>query len=178
MFKHILYCACVVIIACHSANNTPDHLGFGRAATRAEIAAVPAAIQPDGKGLPTGQGTVSEGNVLYAAKCAACHGITGTEGPFNVLVAPDTASAVPFEQTVFRVKGIGNYWPYATTVFDYIRRAMPFNAPGSLTDQEVYSITAWLLYRNRLINENVEINAHTLPAVEMPARKKYVVSDN
>ncbi|WP_343669136.1 cytochrome c [Chitinophaga sp.] len=176
MFKHILYC-CVLIIACHSENK-PDHFGFGRAATQQEIAAVPAAIPPDGTGLPPGQGTVSEGSVCYAAKCASCHGNTGTEGPFNVLVAPDTANAIPFDQTVFRVKAIGNYWPYATTVFDYIRRAMPFNAPGSLTDQEVYSITAWLLYRNQLINENFVINAHTLPTVVMPARSKYVVSDN
>lgn len=177
MFKHILYCGCVLIIACHSANQ-PDHFGFGRAATQKEITAVQAAIPPDGTGLPPGQGTVREGGVLYAAKCAACHGNTGTEGPFNVLVAPDTVNAVPFDQTVFRVKAIGNYWPYATTVFDYIRRAMPFTAPGSLTDQEVYSITAWLLYSNLLIDENFVINAHTLPTVVMPARSKYVVSDN
>lgn len=177
MFKHILYCACVVIIACHSENKQ-DHFGFGRAATQKEIAAVQPAISPNGTGLPAGQGTVSEGNILYAAKCAACHGNTGTEGPFNVLVAPDTVNAIPFDQTVFRVKAIGNYWPYATTVFDYIRRAMPFTAPGSLTNQEVYSITAWLLYSNQLIDENFVINARTLPTVVMPARSKYVVSDN
>lgn len=176
MLKHILYCGSVVIIACHSVDNPPAHFGFGRPATPVEIAAAPKAIKPDGTGLPPGEGTIAEGSLLYAAKCAACHGLTGTEGPFNVLVMPDTASAVPFDQTVFRVKAIGNYWPYATTVFDYIRRAMPFTAPGSLSDHEVYSITAWLLYQNKLIDSSVVINARTLPEVIMPAKRKYFVS--
>lgn len=176
MLKRILFCSSAIIIACHPVNNAPDRFGFGRPATSMEIAAVPKAIQPDGTGLPPGEGTVGEGSLLYADKCANCHGVTGTEGPFNVLVMPDTANAVPFDQTVYRTKAIGNYWPYATTVFDYIRRAMPFTAPGSLTDHEVYSITAWLLYRNKLIDTSVVINARTLPDVIMPAKRKYFVS--
>lgn len=157
-----------------SAENWPEHFGFGRKATRKEIAAKAIAVKPDGTGLPAGSGTVHEGAVLYAAQCASCHGVTGVEGPFNVLVAPDTATALPFDQAPQRVKAIGNYWPYATTLFDYIRRAMPFNAPGSLSDKEVYSLTAYLLYANRLIAANAVIDARTLPAVVMPARKYYV----
>lgn len=160
--------------ACKGAPEKPARFGFGRTATAAEIAAQDIAIRPDGRGLPPGQGSVQQGAILYAAKCAACHGATGTEGPYNVLVAPDTANAIPFDQDAHRIKAIGNYWPYSTTIFDYIRRAMPFNAPGSLSDTEVYSLTAWLLYANKLIGEHEIVNAKTLPAIVMPARKYYV----
>lgn len=172
------YWSCVAgiaMISCGSGSKTePTHFGYGRPATEKEITAKAIAIRPDGKGLPAGQGTIQEGAVIYAAKCAACHGVTGVEGPFNVLVAPDTADAVPFDRAPQRVKAIGNYWPYATTVFDYVRRAMPFNAPGSLSDNEVYSVTAWLLYANKLIDTATVINAKTLPGIVMPARKYYV----
>jgi S-disulfanyl-L-cysteine oxidoreductase SoxD len=126
------------------------------------------AISPDGRGLPPESGDVRTGQVLYAARCSACHGATGREGPFVRLVGPmgDTGQA----------KTIGNYWPYATTVFDYIRRAMPLNAPGTLSAGETYSLTAWLLNANRIIGTTTIIDAHSLPRIVMPA-KKYFVSD-
>jgi cytochrome c len=155
----------------------PARFGYGRKATGKEMAAQSLAIRPDGTGLPEGSGNVKDGAAIYAAQCASCHGITGTEGPFNVLVAPDTITAVPFDQAPRRIKAIGNYWPYATTIFDYVRRAMPFNAPGSLSDHEVYSVTAFLLYANRIIPEDAVINANTLPVITMPA-KKYYITDN
>jgi len=102
-------------------------------------------------------------------KCSACHGVRGKNGPYSVLVGEmgDTTKA----------KTIGNYWPYSTTIFDYVRRAMPFNAPGSLTDNEVYSLTAYLLHENRIIDSNLVINSVSLPRIIMPAKKMYVTDD-
>ena len=97
------------------------------------------------------------------AKCVACHGPTGTEGPMDKLVG----ERLP-------VKTIGSFWPYATTVFDYIRRAQPFDKPGSLTDEEVYALTAWLLFRNNIISADQVIDADTLPKVRMPNRDGFV----
>ena len=150
----------------------PRGFGFGSPASPADIALVDLDIPPDGRGLPPGSGTVAAGKALYAAQCAACHGKTGTEGPQTVLVAP-LPGADPASNGR-AVKAIGNYWPYATTLFDYIRRAMPFNAPGSLSDEQVYSLTAFLLEANKIIPAEAVINARTLPRVVMPAQKLFV----
>jgi cytochrome c len=136
----------------------PPRFGFGRRATTADITAWDIDISPDGTGLPAGSGTVKTGRSIYAAKCAVCHGLKG-EGPQNRLVATSFTA---------NEKAIGNYWPYATTIFDYIRRTMPFNAPGSLTNEEVYSLTAFLLQANKIIDSTTVINAKTLPKVVMP----------
>jgi mono/diheme cytochrome c family protein len=137
--------------------------GLGRVPSAAEIKARDIAVGPDGAGLPPGRGTVSSGEQVYQAKCVACHGPTGTEGPMDKLVG----EKLP-------VKTIGSFWPYATTVFDYIRRAQPFNHPGSLTDNEVYALTAWLLFRNQIIAADQVIDAATLPNVRMPNRDGFV----
>jgi mono/diheme cytochrome c family protein len=151
----------------------PARFDFGRVATDQEIAAIDIDIRPDGKGLPVGEGNPTIGRKIYIAKCSACHGATGIEGPNDRLViGVDTSSAQRR-----RVKAIGNYWPYATTVFDYVRRAMPFNEPGSLTDEEVYSLTAYLLHANGLIDSNKVLDAKTLPEVHMPAKKYFVPDD-
>lgn len=150
----------------------PVHYGFGRPATAKEIAALDIDIRPDGKGLPAGEGNATEGKQIYQQKCAGCHGVTGTEGPNDRLVTGDTTKAGSR-----RIKAIGNYWPYATTVFDYIRRAMPFNQPGSLTDQEVYSLTAYLLNANGLFGTNAKLNAKTLPQIKMPSRDLFIPDD-
>ena len=146
------------------------HFGFGRPATATDITRLDIDVRPDGAGLPKGSGTVLTGKAIYATKCAVCHGATGTEGPQGALVSPagDTAR---------KVKTIGNYWPYATTVFDYIRRAMPYNQPGSLTDDEVYSLTAFLLHANRIVNADAVMNRQTLPKVVMPAQKLFIPDD-
>jgi cytochrome c len=137
--------------------------GFGSVPSEAEIKARDIAVGPDGEGLPPGRGTVAVGEQVYKAKCVACHGPTGTEGPMDKLVG----EKLP-------VKTIGSFWPYATTVFDYIRRAQPFDKPGSLTDDEVYALTAWLLFRNQIIAADQVIDATTLPKVRMPNRDGFV----
>ncbi len=137
--------------------------GFGSVPSEAEIKARDIAVGPDGEGLPPGRGTVAAGEQVYKAKCIACHGPTGTEGPMDKLVG----ERLP-------VKTIGSFWPYATTVFDYIRRAQPFDKPGSLTDEEVYALTAWLLFRNNIIPADQVIDAGTLPKVRMPNRDGFV----
>jgi S-disulfanyl-L-cysteine oxidoreductase SoxD len=137
--------------------------GLGSVPSEAEITARDIAVGPDGAGLPPDRGTVAAGEQVYKAKCVACHGPTGTEGPMDKLVG----EKLP-------VKTIGSFWPYATTVFDYIRRAQPYDKPGSLTDEEVYGLTAWLLFRNNIISADQVIDADTLPKVKMPNRDGFV----
>lgn len=149
----------------------PASFGLGRPATQADIARLDMDVRPDGKGLPAGEGKSAIGKAIFATKCAVCHGIGGVGGPNGSLVSTSNATRKRPEKT------IGNYWPYATTVFDYIRRAMPFNAPGSLTNDEVYNLTAYLLNANGIISETAIINAQTLPTVVMPARNLFVPDD-
>lgn len=141
---------------------------LGRAASPQEIKAWDIDIPPDGKGLPPGSGTIEEGTELYLAKCASCHGLKG-EG-----IAPYNSPLVMKESDS---KTIGSYWPYATTLFDYIRRAMPFNLPGSLSNEEVYSLTAFLLHANEIIPENTVIDAENLPNIVMPNVKNFIPDD-
>ncbi|WP_276483655.1 c-type cytochrome [Paraflavitalea pollutisoli] len=150
-------------------SNWPSSFAFGHTASASYIDSIDIDIAPDGKGLPAGSGTATEGQTVYAVKCAACHGKTGAEGPFQKLVGAmgDTTKA----------KTIGNYWPYATTLYDYIRRAMPFNEPGSLTNAEVYQLTAYLLHANQIIDATTVIDAGSLPQVQMPARALFVNDD-
>lgn len=147
----------------------PKSFGFGRHAGTAEIISKDIDVRPDGKGLPEGSGNATTGKIIYIAKCAYCHGKTGVEGPYSRLVG--TVS------DTLKVKTIGNYWPYATTIFDYIRRAMPLDTPGSLSSIEVYSVTAFLLASNKIIDSDVVINAKTLPGITMPAKKFFVPDD-
>lgn len=163
--------------------NYPEHwpgsFGIGREATSAEIQAWDIDVMPDGTGLPPGSGTVADGASIYEAKCASCHGVTGTEGPNDRLIGREPVEGFPFGQdaTLLGQRTIGNYWPYATTIFDYILRAMPQNAPGSLTADEVYSLTAFLLHRNAIIPEDAVMTAGTLPHVVMPAHERFVLDN-
>ena len=150
----------------------PASFGFGKPATPQQIAAQNIDVRPDGLGLPAGSGTVTQGKAIYALKCVACHGsaekvVAGAKLPAPVLVSDSTS----------KVKTIGNYWPYASTVFDYIRRSMPYNLPGSLTDNEVYGLTAYLLNANKIIKPDAVLNAQTLPKVIMPAQKLFITDD-
>ena len=113
-------------------------------------------------------------SATYAARCAACHGKTGKEGPNDALVGRLPGDAFPFASDPRAPKTIGSYWPYATTVFDYIRRAMPPDKPGSLRDDEVYGLTAYLLSLNELIPADAVIDAASLPKVKMPAHDHFV----
>ena len=152
----------------------PATFGIGRPATPAEIAALDIDVGPDGVGLPPGQGTAADGAPIYAARCASCHGRTGKEGPNDVLVGRLPGDAFPFAKDPRAPKTIGSYWPYATTVFDYIRRAMPPDKPGSLRDDEVYGLVAYLLSLNELIAPDAVVDATSLPKVKMPARDRFV----
>jgi S-disulfanyl-L-cysteine oxidoreductase SoxD len=152
---------------------TTATFGIGRPATPSEIAAWDIDVGPDGAGLPPGRGTAADGATIYAARCAGCHGKTGKEGPNDVLVGRLPGDDFPFARDPKAPKTIGSYWPYATTVFDYIRRAMPPDKPGSLTNDEVYNLTAFLLAQNELIPADAVIDAATLPKVKMPAREKF-----
>jgi cytochrome c len=143
--------------------------GLGRAPRADEIKAWDIAVGPEGKELPPGSGSAVEGAKIYAAQCAACHGKTGKEGPNDVLVGGQGTLA-----TNKPVKTVGSYWPYATTVWDYINRSMPYNKPGSLSADEVYAVTAYLLSLNGIIKEDAQMNAKTLPQVRMPNRDGFV----
>ena len=142
---------------------------LGRDVKPEEIAVWDMSIPPDGSGLPAGGGTAVEGAAVYNANCAACHGANGTGGPADPLVGGigTLASKKP-------VKTVGSYWPYATTLFDYVRRAMPFNAPQSLSNDEVYAVSAYLLFLNGIINPEARMDAKTLPQVNMPNRDGFV----
>ncbi|MDB5062491.1 MAG: cytochrome class [Mucilaginibacter sp.] len=152
----------------------PAKFGFGRTATAQEITAWDIDVRPDGKGLPPGQGNTEAGKAIYALKCAACHGAGGAEQPGVKLPAPVLVGDTLAKS---KPKQIGNYWPYATTIFDYIRRTMPYNLPGSLTDNEVYSLTAYLLSANKIINQETVLNAQSLPKIVMPAKKLFIIDD-
>lgn len=151
-----------------TATAAPEGPKLGRPASPEEIASQDIAVFPDGSGLPPGQGTAVEGKVLYEARCASCHGPKGMGGSAEQLAGRSPLAGPHPDQTV------GNYWPYATTLFDYLRRAMPMDAPRSLSDSEVYAATAYLLYLNGIIGEQVEMNARTLPEVGMPNREGFV----
>ena len=164
----------VVLLGGVAAAQGPARFGFGRAATPAEIAVLDIDIMPDGVGLPPGRGTSAEGAAIYTSKCAQCHGKTGTEGPNDILVGREPREGFSFSQNPKLPHTIGNYWPYASTVFDYVRRAMPPTAPGSLTDDEVYGLTAFLLHANELVAADAVLDRTTLPKVKMPALEFFV----
>ena len=149
--------------------------GLGRPATAEQIAAIDIDVNPAGTGLPPGEGTASAGAAIFAQKCAVCHGPHGEgQGPYPQLIGRVPPPGFAFATDVKAPKTIGNYWPYATTVYDYVHRAMPFNAPGSLTPSETYGIVAYLLSANGIIPASAVMNAKSLPAVRMPARSHFV----
>ena len=146
---------------------------LGQVTSEAEIAAWDISISPDGAGLPPGGGTAKQGEVIYAAQCASCHGEKGAGNPNEPVSDVSAGPLVGGLGTLAGNRGV-SYWPYATIVFDYVRRAMPWGAPKSLTDQEVYSLTAYLLYLNGIISEADVINVQTLPKVQMPNRDNFI----
>ena len=165
-----------------AAESMPESFGFGRPATPEEIAAWDIDVMPDGTGLPVGEGTAASGAPIYARQCAVCHGGSGEGGIADRLVGYEPESTPPFGPRYEAWRGdrpdvpysVGNYWPYATTLYDYIYRAMPSNAPGTLEPDQVYGLVAWILAENGIITADAVMNATTLPAVEMPARDIFV----
>jgi S-disulfanyl-L-cysteine oxidoreductase SoxD len=143
--------------------------GAGRPPTTEEIQAWDLTIRADGQGLPPGRGTAALGQAVYAARCAACHGETGEDPKYSRLVGGHGTLA-----TDKPIRTIGSFWPYAPTLWSYIRRAQPFDQPGSLTPDQVYAVTAYLLHRNGIIGEQDVMDATTLPQVKMPNRDGFV----
>lgn len=188
--RQLMVAAAAATLACSSAcgrgtgaeTGAPPPSGrydLGRAATPAEVAVLDIDIGPDGVELPAGKGTAAEGAKIYGAQCASCHGLRG-EGmapAYPKLVGRDPKEGFPFGRDPALVKTIGNYWPHATTLFDYVRRTMPFLQPGSLSDDQVYAVTAWLLAQNEIIPADATLDAAALKAVRMPARDRFVKDD-
>ena len=150
------------------------HLGIGREAKLEEIAVWDIDIRPDGQGLPPGKGTVKQGEEIYLQQCAACHGEFGeSAGRWSILMGGAGTLASPDP-----VKSIGSYWPYASTVMDYIRRAMPFGNAQSLTDDQLYAVTAYVFYLNDLIrDENFELNARSFKTIKLPNEPNFYDDD-
>jgi cytochrome c len=151
-----------------------QRLGIGREATPSEIAGWDIDIRPDGHGLPVGKGTVKQGEPLYVERCAACHGEFGeSAGRWPILMGG--AGSLPSHDPV---KSIGSYWPYASTVIDYIRRTMPFGNAQSLTSDELYAITAYVLYLNDVIkDESFELNERNFTSVKLPNEPNFIDDD-
>jgi hypothetical protein len=152
-----------------SASAQSPTFGLGRAPTPEEIRAIDIGVTPDGQGLPPGSGTADAGKKIFESRCVTCHGATAKEGPQDVL-----AGGQGTLNTAKPIKTIGSYWPYATTLWDYVNRAMPFDHPGTLPANDVYSATAYLLYLNGIVGEHDVLDQATLPRVKMPNREGFV----
>ena len=166
-FERLIVCfAGAALLASGTSQAGPD---FGRPATADEVAVWDISIPPDGRGLPSGSGTAKQGAGVYTAKCLACHGEKGVGKPADALVGGigTLATATP-------LKTVGSYWPYATTLFDDVRRAMPYDKPMSLSSDEVYAVSAYILSLNGIITEDATMDAGTLPKVKMPNRNGFV----
>jgi cytochrome c len=169
--RKLMTCAVISAFVLISSAALAQAPNLGKPIDPAEISAWDISILPDGTGLPAGSGTPAQGAPIYAQKCLMCHGANGKGGPSAALVGNPPLTGGDRDP----VKTIANYWPYATTLFDFIRRTMPWQQPRSLTNEEVYSLTAYILSLNKLIGENDEINAKTLPKVKMPNRDGFIV---
>ena len=159
--------ASTAVAQTRSAVKGPD---LGQPVSAEDLAKWDIEIPPSGKGLPAGSGTVAAGEAVYAKSCQSCHGPKGAGKPNDALVGGvgNLAGKGP------ALKTVGSYWPYATTVFDYVRRSMPVSAPQSLSNEEVYAVTAYLLHLNGIIGADDVMDAKTLPAVKMPNRDSFM----
>ena len=162
---------CFALTALARAADTGPR-GIGHVATPAQIAGWDIDVRADGQGLPAGHGSVREGEAIYAQACAGCHGAKGEGKPADRLVGGfgTLATAKP-------VRTVGSYWPYATTLFDFVRRAMPFDAPQSLTADQVYAVSAYILYLNDIVPQDTVLDARSLPKVAMPNRNGFTSPD-
>jgi S-disulfanyl-L-cysteine oxidoreductase SoxD len=173
MYMHRLSSVAAVLSVILTAPCLGQGPELGQVTSEAEIAAWDISISPDGAGLPPGGGTAKQGEVIYAAQCASCHGKKGAGNPNEPVSDVSAGPLVGGLGTLAGNRGV-SFWPYATIVFDYVRRAMPWGAPKSLSDQEVYSLTAYILYLNGIISEADVINVQTLPKVQMPNRDNFI----
>lgn len=154
----------------HPSNDGAVPYNLGKALTTDQIAAIDISVLPNGAGLPAGKGSAREGAKVYATHCAACHGDQG-EGRGDFVALVGGRGTLSSNQPVLTV---GSYWPTATTVFDYIRRAMPYNTPGVLTTNEVYAVTAWILEKNQIVAPGTVLDRYALAKVSMPNEEGFV----
>ena len=168
MFERLLYAAGLAFAAGLETAAGAETQRFGQPIALEDVAAWDISIAPDGVGLPPGNGTPAQGAAVYAEKCTACHGQKGEGQPNDRLVGGQLTGDQP------AVKTVGSYWPYATTLFDYTRRAMPWQQTKSLTNDEVYAVSAYILRLNGIIGDNDVLNAMTLPKVAMPNRDGFI----
>ena len=167
-FNRALLAFCFVHLAL-LARVSSQQYSLGRPASADEIRKHDAMIPPSGAGLPPGSGTAEKGKAIYAVQCARCHGATGREGPEDVLVGGIGSLSTPRPQ-----KTVGSFWPYATTLWDYLNRAMPFDRPGVLPPDDVYSLTAYVLQLNGIVSATDVLDANTLPKIRMPNRDGFI----
>jgi len=149
----------------------PKPAGFGRPASAEELKQRDITVLSDGAGLPDGKGTAAQGEAVYRDKCASCH---GTNGEGNLPQGPQLVGGIGTLATDNPIRTVGSFWPYATSVWDYIHRAMPLTQPGSLSADDTYAVTAFLLNRNKIIEASEVINRESLPKVRMPNRDGFV----
>jgi cytochrome c len=155
-----------------SAGAQAARYGFGATASRAELDRFVAAM-PDGRGLPPGSGSVEQGKAVYEQQCASCHG-ANLEGGIGDRLIGGRGSLVNNDPTKAPVKTVESYWPYATTIFDYVKRAMPFNAPNSLSNDDVYAVTAYVLSEAKIVAPGTVLDAKSLAEVRMPNRDGFI----
>ncbi len=156
----------------------PAQYDLGTPVDSARLKLIDIDVDPTGTTLPAGSGTAAKGLVVFAQNCAKCHGAKGEGIPPNPqLIGRDPREGFPFGRDAKLVRTVGNYWPYSTTLYDYVHRAMPLSVPGSLKPDDVYSVVAWILAENEIIPRDAVMDAKTLPAVKMPAAGRFVVDD-
>jgi S-disulfanyl-L-cysteine oxidoreductase SoxD len=172
-FSKLLIAGIFLMAANGALAQAPSYSKVGRTPTKQEIEAWDISVGPDGKGLPAGHGTAAEGAAIFAEKCAVCHGPEGQGAKIGPRVVGGIADTETLT-TLKPVRSVGGYWPYATSVWDYIRRAMPRSQSGTLTPNEVYSLTAFILSKSKIIPEDEVLNEKTLPKVQMPNRNGFV----
>jgi mono/diheme cytochrome c family protein len=161
---------CSAMVACTAVQESSGP-GLGVPISAADLAPWDISIESDGSGLPAGSGTVAQGKALYNTHCIACHGVEGGGHPNDRLVGGHGTL-----DQMDQVRTVGSFWPYATTLFDFTRRAMPFNTPQTLSNDEVYALSAYILFLNGIVDEDVVMDAQTLSAVRMPNADGFIMS--
>ena len=167
--RNLFHVAAVLATLLPATATLAEGPNLGRPVNPADLAAWDISVHPDGSGLPPGSGTAAQGAAIYAKKCEACHGPNGKGGSSLALVGGGPLDRMEAPKT------IANFWPYSTTLFDYIRRAMPWTQPRTLSNEEVYALTAYILAENKIIAAGEVMNAASLPKVRMPNRDNFII---
>ena len=171
IYKNIICALFLFLLSGHAISDVfgKKNPNLGAPLSNEEVKKYDFVIMPDGQGLPDGQGSVDEGKNLYDIHCMACHGMGGVKGLNGDLAGGHGTISGPFPK-----KTVGSYWPYSTILFDYIRRAMPYQSPGSLSNDEIYSISAYILFINKIIDSEMILNKTNLPGIKMPNSENFI----